>query len=256
VLVRDEARAEPFVRLGAQAAVGELRDTADVRKAVEGVEVVLNIAASFRGVPDEEAWAVNRDAALALGRAAADAGVTRFVQVSTNRVYGAGRGRPCVEDDEPVPTADGWGAYPASKAEAEAGLAALAREQGLDLRIARLAFVYGEGDPHLAAAMRWAGGWPAHQRLHMVHHADVAQGLLRVLYSADAAGRTYNVADDAPVTTAELHQLNGVPLPDALADRPLDDPWDGIVSSLRLRDELGFRPLFPSVWTARDAGAL
>jgi len=256
VLVREEARAEPFVRLGAQAVTGELRDAADVAKAVEGVDAVLNIAASFRGVPDEESWAVNRDAALALGQAAVDAGVSRFVQVSTNRVYGAGRSRPCVEDDEPAAPAEAWGAYPAAKAEAEAGLTALARAHGLDLRIARLAFVYGEGDPHLAAAMRWASGWAAHQRLHMVHHADVAQGLLRVLYSADAAGRTYNIADDAPVTTVELHQLNGVPLPPDLADRPLPDPWDGIVSPLRLHDELGFRPLYPSVWTARAAGAL
>lgn len=256
VLVRDEARAEPLVRLGARAVVGELRDAADVRAAVEGVDTVLNIAASFRGVPDEESWATNRDAALALGRAAVDAGVSRFVQVSTNLVYGAGRGRPCVEDDTPQPQTAPWGAYPAAKAEAEAGLAALAAAHGLDLRVARLAFVYGEGDPHLASAMRWAGGWAAHQRLHMVHHADVAQGLLRVLYSADAAGRTYNIADDAPVTAVELHQLNRVPVPAELAGRPLGDPWDGIVSTLRLRDELGFRPLYPSVWTARDAGAL
>lgn len=256
VLVRDEARAEPFTRLGAEAVVGELRDAADVRKAVEGADAVLNIAASFRGVPDEESWAVNRDAALDLGRAAADAGVTRFVQVSTNLVYGEGRGRPCLEDDGPAPRTLPWGVYPRAKTEAEAGLAELARERGLDLRVARLAFVYGEGDPHLAQSMRWAGSWATHQRLHMVHHADVAQGLLRVLYSADAAGRTYNIADDAPVTAVELHQLNGVEVPADMAGRPLSDPWEGIVSTLRIRDELGFRPLYPSVWTARDAGAL
>ena len=255
VLVREESRAEPFVRLGAEAVTGELRDADDVRKAVEGADAVLNIAASFRGVPDEESWAVNRDAALALGRAAIDAGVTRFVQVSTNLVYGEGRGRPCREDDEPVP-APAWGVYPKAKAEAEAGLTALAAGHGLDLRVARLAFVYGEGDPHLAQSVRWAGSWAAHQRLQMVHHADVAQALVRVLYSADAAGRTYNVADDAPVTAVELHQLNGVPVPAEPADRPLTDPWEGIVSTLRIRDELGFRPLYPSVWTARDAGVL
>ncbi len=83
LLVRDEARAEPFTRLGARAVTGELRDGGDVRKAVAGVDAVVNIAASFRGVPDEESWAVNRDAALDLGRAALEAGVRRFVQVST-----------------------------------------------------------------------------------------------------------------------------------------------------------------------------
>lgn len=256
LLVRDPVRAEPLARLGARVVTGELREAADVRAAVEGVDAVVNVAASFRGVPDEESWAVNRDAAVALGEAAAEAGVRRFVQVSTNLVYGAGRGRPAVEDDGTLPGSPMWGAYPAAKKEAEERLLALHRDGGPDVRVARLAFVYGEGDPHLADSLRWAAHWPAHQRLQMVHHADVAQGVLRVLYAPGAAGRVYNIADDAPVTAAELHWLNGVPLPEAAAGRPLDDPWEGVVSTVRVRDELGYRPLYPSVWTARDAGAL
>lgn len=256
VLVRDESRAEPLARAGAELLVGELRDGADIRKAVEGADAVVNVAAAFRGVPDEEAWAVNRDAAVALGEAALDAGVGRFVQVSTNLVYGTGHGRPSVEDDGPVPGGQMWGAYPASKKEAEERLLGLHRDSGLDVRIARLAFVYGEGDPHLANAMRWAGEWAAHYRLQMVHHADVAQGLLRTLYAPGVAGRAYNVADDAPVSAAELHWLNGLPLPEGSADRTVEHPWEGVVSTLRIRDELGYRPIFPSVWTARDAGAL
>ena len=253
VLVRDEARGEPFGRLGAEVVVGDLREPADLGKAVAGVDAVVNVAASFRGVPDEEAWAVNRDAALELGNAAVEAGVGRFVQVSTNLVYGAGRGRPAVEDDESLPGSRMWGAYPASKLEAETGLLALA---GMDVRVGRLAFVYGEGDPHLTQVMRWAAHWAGHQRMMMVHHADVSQGLLRLLYAAGAAGRIYNIADDAPATAVELHWLNGVEVPADMAGRPLEDPWEGVVSTLRIRDELGYRPLYPSVWNARDAGAL
>lgn len=254
LLVRDEARAEPFTRLGAQTVAGELRDGADLRKAVDGIDAVVNIAASFRGVPDEEAYAVNRDAALDLGRAAVEAGVSRFVQVSTNRVYGAGRGRPAVEDDEPLAGSSLPGAaYADSKWAAETGLLAM---DGLDVRVGRLAFVYGEGDPHLAQVVEWARAWPAHQRLQMVHHADVGQGLLRLLYAPGVAGRTYNIADDAPVSSVELFWLNGLQPPAEAADRPVGDPWEGIVSTARIRDDLGFRPIHPSVWTARDAGAL
>ncbi|MBD0734531.1 NAD-dependent epimerase/dehydratase family protein [Streptomyces sp. CBMA29] len=256
VLVRDEARAEPFTRLGAEAVVGELRDADDVREAVSGADAVLNIAAAFRGVPDEEAWAVNRDAALGLGRAAADAGVGRFVQVSTTLVYGAGRGRPAVEDDETLPGASLWGAYPAAKRAAEVGLLALGRDSGIDVRVGRLSFVYGEGDPHLPQALRWAGDWPAHRRMSMVHHADVAQGLLRVLYAPGVAGRIYNITDDAPVTALEIHWVNGAEVPAGMADRPLPDPWEGISSPLRIHRELGFRPLHPTVWSAAAAGAL
>lgn len=256
VLVRDEARAEPFTRLGAEAVVGELRDAADVREAVSGADAVVNIAAAFRGVPDDEAWAVNRDAALDLGRAAVEAGADRFVQVSTTLVYGAGRGRPATEDDGTLPGAAMWGAYPAAKREAETGLLALGRESGLDVRVGRLAFVYGEGDPHLTQSLRWAAHWAAHRRLSLVHHADVAQGLLRILYAPGVAGRIYNIVDDAPVTALELHWLNGAAVPSGMADRPLADPWEGIASALRIRDDLGFRPLHPTAWSAVAAGAL
>ncbi|MFJ5773281.1 NAD-dependent epimerase/dehydratase family protein [Streptomyces sp. NPDC093094] len=253
VLVRDQERGEPFAALGAEVVLGDLRDEEALGRAVAGTDAVVNAAAAFRGVPDEEAWAVNRDAALALGRAAAASGVRRFVQVSTGLVYGTGRGRPLTEDDPGEPGGEMWGAYTASKLEAEQGLLAL---EGPGVRIGRLTFVYGEGDPHLAQSLRWAANWAAAQRLQMVHHADVAQALLRLLHAPGVDGRVYNIADDSPVTAVELHLLNGAEVPDALYERADPDPWAGITSTERLRRELGFRPLFPSVYAAREAGAL
>ncbi|MZD09696.1 NAD(P)H-binding protein [Streptomyces sp. SID5785] len=253
VLVRDEARGEPFAALGAEVVVGDLRDTEVLGKATAGADAVVNIAAAFRGVPDEEAVAVNRDAAIELGRAAVASGVRRFVQVSTGLVYGKGRGRALVETDGSVPGEHMWGAYPESKWQAEEALRGM---DGLtDLRIARLPFVYGEGDPHLTAVMQWAPRWAAMQRLHMGHHVDVAQGLRRVLYTPGASG-AYNIADDAPVTTVELFQLNGMEVPAEIYDREAPDPWHAVMSTARIRHELGYRPMYPSVWTAQDAGAL
>jgi nucleoside-diphosphate-sugar epimerase len=100
-----------------------------------------------------------------------------------------------------------------------------------------------------------ASNWPAMQRLHMGHHADVAQGLQRLLYAPGAHG-VYNIADDAPVTLVDVLQLNGVPVPPEAYDKVDPDPWAGVMSTARIRRELGFRPFFPSVWTALDAGAL
>ncbi|MEU6271609.1 NAD(P)-dependent oxidoreductase [Streptomyces populi] len=261
ILVRDESRATALAAvtgptgLGPEIVVGDLRDAGALGKALAGADAVVNIAAAFRGVPDDEARSVNRDAALELGRAAVSAGVRRFVQVSTNLVYGTGRGRPLTEDDPSVPGGAMWGAYPASKAEAERGLLAL--DADIDVRIGRLPFVYGEGDPHLAASLRWAGQWAAAQRLQTVHHVDVAQGLLRLLYAPGVGGTgVYNIADDAPVTAVDLHRINGVDVPPALYERADPDPWHGIVSTDRIRHDLGFRPVYPSLWTARDAGAL
>lgn len=250
VIVRDEARAAALTERGAEVVVGDLRDTDVLGKALTGVDAVVNIAASFRGVTDEEMRAVNRDAALELGRAAVASGVRRFVQTSTILVYGAGRGRPHVEDDPTVPGGPMWMTYPESKREAEQGLLAL---DGLDVRIGRLAFVYGEGDPHLPGITRWTATQPATKRHHLVHVADTAQGLLRLLYAPGADGRVYNIADDAPVTALEIHQLLGEEPP---ADGPDPDPWYGIASTDRIRRELGYRPSFPTLWSARDAGAL
>ncbi|MFC5665143.1 NAD-dependent epimerase/dehydratase family protein [Kitasatospora misakiensis] len=263
VLVREEARAAEATARGLRAVVGDLREPADRAAALKGVDVVVHVAAALRGVSDEEAFAVNRDATIALGRDAAEAGVRRFVHTSTNLVYGRGSSRPAVEGD-PLDPDPAWGAYPASKAAAETGLRALGDR--LPLVAVRPAFVYGEGDPHLADSLGWAGRWASHQRLPIVHHADVARALWAAAVTPGVAGRSYNVADDAPVTAWDLHELNGAPRPAAWTAAPgaapsadpagAANPWEGQVSTAAIRRELGWRPLYPSVWTARDAGAL
>jgi nucleoside-diphosphate-sugar epimerase len=254
VLVRDAARAEGLARLGVEVVQGDLLDEGDRAKALAGVTSVVNVAAAFRGVPDEEAFAVNRDAAVALAREALAVGVTRFVHTSTNLVYAGGLGRPAREDDEPAPSPH-FGVYPTSKAQAEQALREL--DPALGLTVVRLAFVYGEGDSHLRDVVGWlTAQWPAHKRLAVVHHADACLALWRALSSPDAAGRTYNVMDDAPISAWDLNELHGAPQSADAAERTDQDPWHGVTSTARIRAELGWRPLYPSVWTARDAGAL
>jgi nucleoside-diphosphate-sugar epimerase len=256
ILARDPDRARPLAERGAEVVAGDLHDAADSSaRSLDGVDAVIHLAAAFRGVPDEEAVAVNESATIHFARACAEQGRHRFVYASTNLVYGPGRGRPAREDDELEPD-DAWGVYPKTKAVAERALRGLARESGLDLRILRLAFVYGDGDPHLAESLRWAREWPLHKRFHLVHHADVAQAFRRALRVDGLEGATFNVADDAPVSTAEVLALNDEPASPGAAGRELEDPWEGIVDTTRARSELGIRPIYPSVYTARDAGAL
>ncbi|MBX6355905.1 MAG: NAD(P)-dependent oxidoreductase [Micromonosporaceae bacterium] len=253
VLVRAEEQVPPWWDLGAKVITGDLRDLDAVKRAVAGVDAVVHLAAAFRGgVSDEEAMAVNHAASVTLARAALAAGAARFVFASTTLVYGPGRGRPAREDDEPMP----GHAYPASKVAAERDLLRLHRDEGLPLRIVRLAFVYGEGDPHLDWVRGPARSWPAHQRLQVVHHADVAQALTRALDTDGVDGRIYNVADDAPITAWDVLALGGEAPDAAAADRALDDPWQGIADTTRIREELGYRPTYRTVYAARDAGAM
>jgi nucleoside-diphosphate-sugar epimerase len=253
ILARDPVRAEPLGRLGAEVAIGDLRDSGTLEEALKGVGAVVHLGAAFRGVAAEEAVTVNHTATVELAQSALRAGVSRFVYASTTLVYGPGRDRAALETDEPAPPG---AAYPTSKAAAEQTLLQLHQAEGLPLRIARLAFVYGEGDPHLAESLLWARDWPLHKRLHMVHHADVGQALLRAVQANGADGQIFNVADDAPVTALELLNLNREPIPEEAASRTLDDPWEGIADTAKIRRELGLRPIYPTVYTAKDAGAL
>jgi nucleoside-diphosphate-sugar epimerase len=252
ILVRDAGRGDPLAARGAEVMSGDLRDPAGLRLAAAGMDAVVHLAAATgRDATPAQLASVNKDATIELARAALRAGAARFVFASTYFVYGPGRGRPADEDDDLKPQGD----YPNSKAAAEEELRDLHRRDGLGLRIMRLALVYGYGDPHLAASMARIGTWPAHRRLHLVHHADVGQAVLRALHAEGADGRAFNVADDAPVTAAELHRLHGLRLDAEAAGRPLEDPWEGIVDTTRIRADLCFRPVFPTIYSAWDAGA-
>lgn len=252
-VARGEEAAERVKAAGAEPVLADLLDPDGYSAALRGRDAVVHLAGVLRSGDADEIRRANLDATSRLADAALEAGVGRFVFASTNLVYPGGLGRPATEDDEPAPL-EMWGAYPASKAAAERALLALHRDRGMGLRIVRFAFVYGEGDPHLAESLRWASQWPGHQRLHMIHHADAAQSVIRALHAPGIDGRVYNAADESPVTAVELHALNGVPFPDSPAGEA--DLWHGIVDTTRIRRELGFRPYHPSVWSARDAGAL
>jgi nucleoside-diphosphate-sugar epimerase len=250
---RSEVAAEQVKAAGAEPVLADLLDPDGYRTALGGRDAVVHLAAVLRSTDAAQIRRANLEATRHLADTALDAGVGRFVFTSTTLVLPGGLGRPASEDDQPAPPAT-WGPYPASKAEAERALLGLHRDRGLGLRIVRFAFVYGEGDPHLAESLRWAGQWPGHQRLHLLHHADAAQAVMHALHAPGIDGRVYNAADESPVTAVELHALNGVPFPDRPAGEA--DLWHGIVDTTRIRRELGFRPWYPSVWSARDAGAL
>lgn len=250
ILVRDPQRAEALGRAGAEIAVGDLSQPETLAPALAQIDAVVHLAALFRGADAESTRAVTADGTIALAQAAAQAGVAQFIFTSTNLIYGPGYGRPDREDDQPQPQH----AYPISKVAAERALAEL-RDQ-LHLSILRLAFVYGEGDPHLAEGLAWFRQWHPDKRMHMIHHADVAQAIVLALDTPGASGRIYNVADDEPVSAATVLRMFGEPIAADAAARPLGDPWEGIADTTRIRAELGFRPIYPTLADAQAADAL
>jgi nucleoside-diphosphate-sugar epimerase len=249
VLVRDAAKALP----GAKVVVGDLYDPNTLPTAVAGMDAVIHLAALFRTFTDNEGIVkTNHTGTVALAQAAIAAGVKRFVFVSTGNVYSSGYGHPAKEDD--IVDINDPRAYSSSKIAAEQELLKL----DLDVRVLRLGFVYGDKDPHIEEIMPILKNWKRHpgSRMHMVHHLDVAQGLFLLLQQDNLNGEIFNIVDDAPITLYELADSVGkaAEIFDGNAG-PLADPFEGIMDVSKLR-KIGFRPLVPSYYVARDVDIL
>ena len=206
-LVRDPARAADLREAGIALVQGDLLDADSLAAAVRGVEAVVHCAAFFRGATPEQAHAVNELGTRHLAHAARTASVRRLLFTSTGLVYGSNGGRLAHEDDPCAPTA----AYPVSKLSAERFLLGI---EGLDVRVLRLPFVYGDGDPHIEEVVPVMRGFPPDQRMSIGHHADVAQAVALVL--------------DAPA-----------PAPDG-SNAEFARAFDALMDGRRIREELGF----------------
>jgi nucleoside-diphosphate-sugar epimerase len=254
VLVRPGPNVQRLRDLGAEVVEGDILRAESGDSALKGVETVVHLAAFFRGATPEQAREVNLVGTERLAAAARRAGVKKFIFASTSTVYPPGLNRPAQEADSPNSTAPST-AYPASKVAAEEKLMEIDRDEALGLCILRLGFVYGEGDRHVWEIMPPLAGWNPTRRLHALHHADVGQAVVRALSRGTRAEKVYNIADDAPITLLELMRLARVPEPSPERFALPFDPWEGLTDTRRAREELGFRPLYPSCYSALDAGA-
>lgn len=246
-LVRDPARAADLREVGVELAAGDLLDVDSLVAAVGGVDAVVHCAAFFRGATPEQAHAVNDLGTRHLASVARAASVKRFVFTSTGLVYGSNGGRLAREDDPCAPTA----AYPVSKLAAERFLLGI---EGLDVRVLRLPFVYGDGDPHIEEAIPLLSGFPPAQRMSIAHHVDVAQAVARLLDAVSPAHRIYNVVDDESPALAALFASVGAAPPEG-SDAVRASAFDALLDGSRIREDLSFKPRFPRLADAVAAGA-
>jgi nucleoside-diphosphate-sugar epimerase len=232
---------------GATRVEGDLLDGDSLRPAVEGVSAIVHLAAVFRTQNEDDIWRANLNGTKNLIAAAeAYAPQARFVMASTGLVYDADASHPGLENDATNPKL----AYPASKIAAEEEL----RTSGLNWSILRLAFVYGDGDGHLAMVPEVAARfkWHPAQTFSLIHQRDVARAIELALTGA-MDGRIVNIVDDAPTTLYEMAGLVGSLVEPSA--QPLTDPWRGRMDGSRSR-RLGFQPAIPTVYEAMRQGIL
>ena len=128
-------------------AVGDLTKVSDWRPTLESVDVVIHVAGRvhiMNDVVDDPLAAfrkMNVEVTLLLAKQAAEAGVKRFVFISSVKVNGeiTEPNQSFKPDDDFVPNDP----YGLSKHEAEQGLLALAKETGMEVVIIRPPLVYG-----------------------------------------------------------------------------------------------------------------
>jgi nucleoside-diphosphate-sugar epimerase len=235
------------IRAGATRVEGDLIDADSLQQAVEGVSAIVHLAAVFR-TPDQDAiWRANLDGTRNLISAAkAHAPEARFIMASTGLVYDEDAGHPGVEDDAVHPKL----AYPASKVAAENEL----RNSGLNWSILRLAFVYGDGDGHLASVPRVMASmkWHPARTFSMAHQRDVARAFELALTGV-MDERIVNIVDDAPTTLFEMASIVGASIEPSA--EPLTNPWMGRMDG-SLGRSIGFRPTISTMYQAAREGIL
>lgn len=198
-----------------QVQVGDLLPTTNWSTALNGVEAVVHCAARVHVMQDDatdplQAYReVNVNGTLNLARQAAQAGVRRFVFVSSIKVNGESTqpGQPFTAYDVPSPLDP----YGVSKLEAEQGLRDIETQMGIEVVIVRPPLVYGPGvKANFAAMMRWVAlGIPLplgaiHNARSIVALSNLVDLLVTCLQHPAAAGQTFLVSDGEDVSTSEL----------------------------------------------------
>lgn len=257
ILVRDESKVDHLKQLGAEVVVGDVNTPDTLPKAVNGMDAVVHVAASFRNIDVEDIMKTNYNGTMSLANAAIEAGVRRFIFVSTGLVYGHDIPHPAKESDHC--SAEGAMAYPTSKIIAENELLALNADGRLDISIIRLGYVYGDEDSHLPDYLSLFPLIKAHPgaRTHLIHHLDVAQALFLLLKTHGISGEIFNLGDDAPVTYYEIARMFGQENTAFNYDYDLpDNPFDSVMDTTKIRRITGFQPLVPTLYRAIDMDIL
>lgn len=146
--------AVPFLpAAGVQLQRVDLQDVDALRAAMAGQNIIFHVAAwlSSRHGEADQAYALNVAATRELVRLAADAGVQRFVMVSSIAAYGP-PDAPIMDESHPVDPSPANDLYGRTKAEGESEALRLGRESGLPVTIVRPAQVYGP------RSMNWTVG--------------------------------------------------------------------------------------------------
>jgi nucleoside-diphosphate-sugar epimerase len=201
-------------------AVGDIDENTNWTEVLTGCDVIVHLAARVHQMHDDsldplsEFRRVNTAGTLNLARQAMNAGVKRFIFISSIKVNGEESDFPYSEMFEPNPS----DAYAISKWEAEQGLNELSRDGAMEVVIIRPPLIYGPRvKANFASMIRWVTrGVPLpfgaiHNKRSMVAVENLVDFIVLcadISKSPKAANQIFLISDGADVSTTEL--LNNV----------------------------------------------
>jgi nucleoside-diphosphate-sugar epimerase len=208
-LVQTTSDASFLDELGVELTVGDVAEEADCRRAMEGAGRVFHCAAYVSDWAEaEEMIRINVEGLQAMMDAALEAGVERFVYLSSLVVLGHG---PQVDLDESAPVVITGDTYNRTKVMAEDMAFRYHRERGLPITIIRPPYIYGPRDrqflPRLLATMkrgtfRYIGS--GFQPFSLVYVENLVDALMAAAERSEAVGQLYHITDGDPVNRRQL----------------------------------------------------
>ena len=221
VLVRPTSKTEHLTNQDVKLVYGDLTDIQSLRAAVQGVERVYNCAALAADWGGRDAfYGANVAGVRNLAEVALEAGVKKFIHVSTTDVYG----HPDYPADETAPfRLRGWH-YGDTKIEGEQVVWEYHRRYSLPVTVVRPVNIYGPRSTtfvleivdllkqgsmiHIGNGRKPAG---------LTYVTNVVDVLLRAADSENSVGQAYNASDGSDVTWRKyvdrLAEITGVSSP-------------------------------------------
>lgn len=194
---------------------GDISNNTEWYEAVQGVDVVIHTAARVHVMADSavdpltEFRSVNVAGTLNLAQQAAEAGVKRFIFISSIKVNGEETllGSPFKEEGFLIPTDP----YGLSKYEAEKCLLNLAKKTDMEVVIIRPPLVYGPGvKANFASMMKWINkGVPLpfgsiHNQRSFVALDNLVSFIIHCIDHPQVANEIFLISDGEDVSTTEL----------------------------------------------------
>lgn len=228
-------------------------------KALEGQDVVFHLAAKT-SVPEsvekpEEYWRTNVEGTLNVLKTAADAGVKRFVFVSSAAVYGSSEVVPKVETMRPEPASP----YATTKMVGEFACQEISQLKPMETVVLRIFNAYGPrqdpGAPYAGVIAKFTSAVARGNGIEIYGDGDQTRDFLYVADAAEAmelaaerpvAGQVFNIGSGAATTVNEvarlLSEVTSKPLKASRKDVRPGDVRHSRADIARAMDRLGFAP--------------